>query len=148
MSSIKHLAYQVEEDLAELCPFLYKNPREKLAVLVATAVETGSCNTMELAARLPLGTERLESRYAWVERLLSAKTIDDSAVMAPLAAQIISFVSSTDDTTVLCIDQTSIGDSHGIAMLSLRVGNRGVPLFWQVEATQGNIRVYPKFCVR
>jgi len=139
MSSIKHLAFQVEDDLTELCPFLYKNPREKLALLVATAIETGSCNTMELAGRLPLETERSESRYAWVERLLSTKTIDDSAVMAPLAEQIIGFVSSSDDTMVLCIDQTSIGDSHGIAMLSLRVGSRGVPLFWYVEATKGPI---------
>jgi len=56
MSSVNYLAYEVEDDIKDLCPFLNKSPREKLAVTVATAIETGSCNTIELAARLPIET--------------------------------------------------------------------------------------------
>ena len=89
MGSVVHLSKQVLVDLEELCPTLYKNPREKLATLVAVALEAGSCNTMEWAARLPIATQRAESRYAWVERFLSSDTVDEREVMRPLAAQIL-----------------------------------------------------------
>jgi hypothetical protein len=139
MGSVLHLSKQVLGDLEELCPDLYKNPREKLATLVAVALEAGSCNTMEWAARLPIATKRAESRYAWVERFLSADTVDEHAVMRPLAAQILSFAAFSKQTIVLNLDQTSIEDLHAIAMVSLRVGNRGLPLFWKTQATAGNL---------
>ena len=139
MGSVVHLSKQVLVDLEELCPTLYKNPREKLATLVAVALEAGSCNTMEWAARLPIATKRAESRYAWVERFLSADTVDEREVMRPLAAQILAFAAFSKQTIVLNLDQTSIEDLHAIAMVSLRVGNRGLPLFWKTGATAGNL---------
>jgi hypothetical protein len=139
MGSVVHLSKQVLTDLEELCPDLYKSPREKLSTLVAVALEAGSCNTMEWAARLPIATQRAESRYAWVERFLSAETVDEREVMRPLAAQILLFAAFSKQTMVLNLDQTSIEDLHAIAMVSLRVGNRGLPLFWTTKATAGNI---------
>ena len=73
MGSVKHLSTQVLSDLEDLCPDLYKNPREKLATLVAVSLEAGSCNTMEWAARLPLETHRAESRYAWIAKRLTKR---------------------------------------------------------------------------
>jgi hypothetical protein len=139
MGSVKYLSAHVLADLEELCPALYKNPREKLATLVAVALEAGSCNTMEWAARLPIETQRPESRYAWVERFLSAGTLDQTRVMRPLAEQILLFAGVSGQTLVLNLDQTSVEDRLAIAMVSARVGNRGLPLFWKVEATAGNI---------
>lgn len=139
MGSVEYLSQQVLEDLEELCPALYKSPREKLSVLVAVALEAGSCNTMEWAARLPVATARAESRYAWVERFLSAHTLPEEAVMRPLAAQILLFASAHGQTVILNLDQTSLEKRHGIAMVSVRVGNRGLPLFWKTEATAGNL---------
>jgi len=81
----------------------------------------------------------MESRYAWVERFLSTHSLDEAAVMEPIAEQILGLVSTSYDTLVVRLDQTCIGNTHGIAMSSLRVGNRGVSLFWRVEQTAGNI---------
>jgi hypothetical protein len=94
---------------------------------------------MEWAARLPIGTIRTESRYAWVERFLSASSLDEASVMEPLAEQILLFASASGQTVVLNLDQTSVEDRLAIAMVSVRTGNRGLPLFWKVEATAGNI---------
>lgn len=63
MGSVEYLSQRVLEDLEELCPALYKSPREKLSILVAAPLEAGSCNTMEWVARLPMATDRAESRY-------------------------------------------------------------------------------------
>jgi hypothetical protein len=139
MGSVKHLSGRVLKDLEELCPDLYKNPRKKLATLVATALEAGSCNTMEWAARLPIATQRAESRYAWIERFLSAPTVDEAEVMRPLAAQILLFAAASGQTVILNLDQTSVEDRHAVAMVSVRVGNRGLPLFWKTAATAGNL---------
>lgn len=139
MGSVAHLSKQVLVDLTELCPDMYKSPREQLATLVAVALEAGSCNTMEWAARLPIATKRSESRYAWVERFLSADTVDEHAVMQPLAAQILMLSAFNKQTIVLSLEQTSIENTHAIAMVSVRVGNRGLPLFWHTKAMAGNI---------
>jgi hypothetical protein len=139
MSSVSYLASVIHSDLEDLCAGMNKSPREKLAVMVGAVVETQSCNLMELAACLPLKTARMESRYAWIERFLSASTVDEVAVMQPLAAQLLEWISLSNQTVVLCLDQTCLGDTHGIAMLSVRVGNRGLPLFWKVENTAGNL---------
>lgn len=39
----------------------------------------------------------------------------------------------------LIMDQTKASDRHQILMLSLRFGERALPLAWRVEATQGAI---------
>jgi hypothetical protein len=45
---------EVERSLTEGCPWLYKNPRTKLSLCAAAVLEVRSCNTMEIAAALPL----------------------------------------------------------------------------------------------
>jgi hypothetical protein len=141
MSAIKHLAKCVESDLAVLLPTLYKNPREKLAVMVASLIETRSCNTMELAARLPIETERAESRYAWIERFLSADTIDDMEVMEAMSLGLLATLSAQGQMLIVSLDQTALDAGRAIAMMSARVGERAVPLFWKVKNTKGNIPI-------
>lgn len=141
MSSIMYMAKCLETDLRGILPQIYKNPLEKLAVLAASAVEARSCNLMELAARLPLATPRMASRYAWIERFLSADTLDDMDVMEPLAGAALTAAGQNGQTIVVCFDQTCVNDRHGIAMLSLRVGERAVPLFWEVKVCKGNLPV-------
>lgn len=139
MGSVAHLSQQVLNDREKLCPTLYKSPREKLSILVAVALEAGSCNTMDWAARLPIETARAKSRYAWIERFLSAPTLPVEATMRPLAAQILSLACAGDQTAAIALDRTSLEDRHGIAMVSLRVGNRGLPLFCKTKAAAGNL---------
>lgn len=59
--------------------------------------------------------------------------------MRALAGQVLAAAAQKNQTIVLCMDQTSIGNTHGILMVSCRVHNRGVPLFWTTVATAGNI---------
>jgi hypothetical protein len=139
MSSVQRLGERVLQDLSALCPDMYKNPREKLATLVAVAVDARSCNLMEWAARLPIASEKTNSRYAWVERFLSADTVQENHIMQPLARQVLALAGANDQTIIINLDQTSIGDLHGIAMVSVRICDRGLPLFWKTEQTAGNL---------
>jgi hypothetical protein len=141
MGSVLHLAQGLEADLRVFLPHLYKSPLEKLSIMVAGVIEARSCNLMEIAARLPLETERVESRYAWIERFLSAKTIDDMDVMDVLADAAVADAASSGQTVVVSLDQTSVNNTQAVAMLSLRVGERALPLFWTVKACQGNLPV-------
>lgn len=139
MGMVARLAKAIGVDLASLLPDMYKNPRGKLAVMVACLVETRSCNTMELAARLPLETDRSESRYAWIERFLSAGTINDMEVMTTLSRRLLATLAERNKTIVVSIDQTALNDERAIGMVSARVGERALPLFWIVKRTAGNI---------
>jgi hypothetical protein len=141
MGTVERLAEAIEVDLAALLPDMYKSPREKLGVMVACLIETRSCNTMELAARLPLVTDRVESRYAWVERFLSAETIDDMNVMERLTRRLLATLSGQGKTIIVSVDQTALDDERAVGMISARVGNRALPLFWAVKKTGGNIPI-------
>ena len=131
MSSIKHLALEVDRSLTMSCPWLYKNPRYKLSLCVAAVLEVRSCNTMEIAAALPLQLERIDMRYQWLSRFLQTSTVDNDLVMKPFASQVIDHVYKTGGTIVLCIDQTSVNADHGILCISIRLENRCLPLFWR-----------------
>lgn len=108
MSSVVYLARRREEDWREFLPHLSKSPLEKLAIMIASVVEARSCNLMELAARLPLGTQRIESRYAWIERFLSTETIDDREVMEVFADAAVASAAQGGQTVVVSLDQTCV----------------------------------------
>lgn len=139
MTSVSHLADHIHRDLLDLVPDLKKSPRQKLAIMVSALIERQSCNLMELAAVLPLETDKPNSRYAWIERFLSADTVDEAMIMAALAHQIFQHLHRQNKTLIICLDQTAIGDNHAIAMVSVRVGERGLPLLWKTKPIKGNI---------
>lgn len=139
MSSIRHLGNQVLEDLKRLMPGMRKNPQEKLALLVGVAIENQTCNLAEWSAKLPIETEKEASRYTWIERFFRAKTMNDREIMTVFARQALEAACQNNQTIIVCMDQTSLGNTHGILMVSCRVQNRGVPLFWITEQTAGNI---------
>ena len=141
MGTVEHLARCLKQDVTEMFPAMFKNPREKLAIMIAALIEARSCNTMELAARLPIETERAASRYAWIERFLSTETIDDMDVMETLTRGLLPTLSAQGQTLIISMDQTSLDSGRAIAMMSVRVGERALPLFWQVKNTKGNIPI-------
>jgi hypothetical protein len=141
MGSVAHLAERLEADLYGYLPELYKNPLAKLATMVCAVIEARSCNLMEVAARLPIETQNITSRYAWIERFLSAETIDDRDAMEPFADEVLAAVMARGETIVISLDQTCVNDTHGIAMMSVRVGERALPLCWTVKACKGNLPV-------
>ena len=130
MGTVQHLAKCIEQDLRAMFPAMHKSPREKLGIMIAALIEARSCNTMECAARLPIETERAASRYAWIERFLSTETIDDMDVMETMTRDLLPTLSAQGQALIISMDQTSLDSGRAIAMMSARVGERALPLFW------------------
>jgi hypothetical protein len=139
MGGVETVAAAVQADLAARLPSQNKKQREGLALLVATALDVRSVNLMELAAALPRAAERLDMRYQWISRLLGNPRIDVEAVMAPYAREVLARACAGSRALVVIIDQSKVNDTHHMVMVSLRVGERALPLAWRVKKTQGAI---------
>jgi len=139
MSTVSHLAEEVSSGLRAVLPGINKNPLHKLSLCAAAVLEVQSCNTMDIAAVLPLETERIDMRYQWLSRFLSTDSIDNDEVMRPFIRQALETASASGETLILCIDQTQLADRFGILSLSLRFGGRALPLLWRVRKGKGNI---------
>ena len=139
MGGIETVAAAVRADLAARLPSQNKKQREGLALLVATALDVRSVNLMELAAAVPRAAERLDMRYQWISRLLGNAHIDVEAVMAPYAREVLARACAGSRTLVVIIDQSKVNDAHHMVMVSLRVGERALPLAWCMKKTQGAI---------
>src|SRR4051812_49102137 len=94
---------------------------------------------MELAAAVPRAAERLDMRYQWISRLLGNARIDVEAVMAPYAREVLARACAGSRALVVIIDQSKVNDAHHMVMVSLRVGERALPLAWCMKKTQGAI---------
>lgn len=139
MGGVETVAAAVQADLAARLPSQNKKQREGLALLVATALDVRSVNLMELAAALPRAAERLDMRYQWISRLLGNARIEVEAVMAPYAREVLARACAGSRTLVVIIDQSKVNDAHHMVMVSLRVGERALPLAWRVKKTHGAI---------
>ena len=139
MGGIGAVASTIAASLVERLPLQNKKQREGLALLVATALQVRSVNLKELAAALPRAAERLDMRYQWISRLLGNALIDVDEVMAPFAREVLARAGQGGRTLVVMIDQSKVNDEHQMIMVSLRVGERALPLAWRMKKTQGAI---------
>src|SRR4051794_23884866 len=155
MGGIETVAAAVRADLAARLPSQNKKQREGLALLVATALDVRSVNLMERAAAVPRAAERLDMRYQWISRLLGNAHIDTGEVMAPYAREVLARACAGSRARacagsraracagsralVVIIDQSKVNDAHHMVMVSLRVGERALPLAWSMKKTQGAI---------
>ena len=135
---IARQAEGIVEELRKRLPAQRKTQRGKLALLVATMLHARSANLMALAASLPLDTERADMRYQWIARFIDNDRVICDAVMEPFAREVLAKAAQAG-RVVLIMDQTKASDRHQILMLSLRFGERAVPLAWRVETTAGAI---------
>ena len=139
MSGIARVAAGIEAELAQRLPRQRRTQRGKLALLVATMLSERSANLMDLAAALPRPAERIDMRYQWITRLLANPWVECDAVMRPFAEEAIRHAGAAGGTVVLILDQSRISARHQMLVLSVRVGERALPLAWRVRATQGAI---------
>ena len=135
---ISGLAAGISADLHRRLPFQRKTQRDKLALLVATMLDARSANLMALAASLPRPAERADMRYQWIARFIDNDRVVSDEVIQPFAREVLARAAAIG-RVVLIVDQTKASDRHQILMLSLRFGERALPLAWRVEATQGAI---------
>jgi hypothetical protein len=139
VGGIETIAAAIGADMALRLPGQNKKQREGLALLVATGLDVRSVNLNELAAALPRAAERLDMRYQWISRLLGNDLIDVDAVMAPFARDVLARSAANGQSLVVMIDQSKVNDAHQMIMVSLRVGERALPLAWRMKKTQGAI---------
>ena len=139
MGGIESLARTIGADLLARLAWQNKKQREGLALLAATALHVRSVNLNELAAAAPRAAERLDMRYQWISRILGNDLIDVDAVMAPYAREVLARACAGGHTLVVMIDQSKVNDAHQMIMVSLRVGERALPLAWRMRKTQGAI---------
>ena len=110
MGSVKRLADEVARGLREVHPGLRKTVVSKLALAVGAMLEGQTPNTVELANRLPLETERQDLREQWLRRLLKNPLVCPADVREPMARAELAKAASHGQTVWLSLDQTDVGD--------------------------------------
>jgi len=120
-------------------PKLRKTVVNKLALAVGAMLEARTPNTSELANVLPVPTEQAEIREPWLRRLLKNPLLDSPVILEPFARTALEEAARNGQTVILSMDQTDLGDRVAVLMVALQVGDRSLPLAWQVEAGAANI---------
>jgi hypothetical protein len=138
-SGIAVWAEGIKADLKQRLPGQRKTQRDKLSLLVATMLHVRSANLVELASGLPRPSDRWDMGYQWISRFLANDLVSCDAVMQPFASEILARLAETGDPVPLILDQSKVSDRHQVLMLSVRWGERALPVAWRVEDTDGAI---------
>jgi hypothetical protein len=136
---IAHMAAVIEEDLLDRDTGLHKPHIKGLADLAASMLASRSVNTSELLSVLPRQTKDAESRYRYIHRWLKNPLIDPSTAMGGFIPEVALLAGSHGKTIVLPMDQSHISDGFECLMVSMRVGERAIPVAWKVKETSGGI---------
>ena len=139
MGTVSYLAEEVKKGLERIHSALRKTVIRKLAAVVAAVLQTQTANTAAWAAVLPIKTERADMRLQWIARLLANPLLDVLRIIEPFARQRLNEAAANGQVIVLSMDQTELGNRFALLMLSVRVGERALPLLWTVEAGAANL---------
>jgi Transposase DDE domain len=136
---IAHMAAVIEEDLLDRDTGLHKPHIKGLADLAASMLACRSVNTSELLSVLPRQTQDAESRYRYIHRWLKNSLIDPRTAMGGFIPEVALLAGRHGKTIVLPMDQSKISDGFECLMVSMRVGERAIPVAWKVKETSGGI---------
>lgn len=136
---ILHMATIIDDDLQDRIIGLTKPQRVGLADLAASLLGAKSINTSELANVLPREVKGKETRYRFINRWLANSKIVPQKVMKGFIPEILRLLYSDKQTAVLIMDQTKISDGFECLMVSLRAGERALPVCWRVIQAEGPI---------
>lgn len=136
---VAHVASVIEEDLFDRETGLQKPHVSGISDICASILTTRSVNTAEWASVIPRKGCDAKSKERYISRLLSNKLIDPLSVMHGFIPELIEMSGSGGRTVVLMMDQSKISDGFECVMVSLRVGERAIPVAWRVMATSGAI---------
>jgi hypothetical protein len=133
---VAHVASVVEQDLFDRETELRKQHVEGLADVVACALSCRSANTAEWQAVLPRRVGDDKSKERFISRLLGNDLINPLRVMRGFIAEM---AGADGKTIILMMDQSKISDGFECLMISMRVGERAIPVVWKVKETSGGI---------
>jgi hypothetical protein len=139
MTGLERRADGIQAELEPRLPHHRKTPRAKLSRLVAMMLEPRSAKLRDLAAALPLETDRTDMRDQWIVRFLANSLVETDAIMVPVARPGLDRHDGGGEPVALIRDQSKISDRYQVLMLAGRVGERALPLAWRVETTAGAI---------
>src|SRR5512142_1135527 len=139
MGTVQKLAEKVKEGLQTALPKLRKTVIHKLALAVGAMLEAQTPNTSELANVLPVPTERQDIREQGLRRLLKNPLLESPAMLEPFARTVLEEAAHNGQTVMLSLDQTDLDDRFAVLMLAVQVGDRSLPVAWQVEAGAANL---------
>lgn len=136
---VAHVASIIEKDLGARETGLQKPHIKGLADLSSSALASRSSNTAEWISILPRTNCAEKSRERYISRIISNELIRPLSVMRGFVPELMGMSGSRGQTIVLSLDQSKISDGFECLMLSMRVGDRAIPVSWRVVATEGNI---------
>jgi hypothetical protein len=136
---VAHIACVIEDDLSGRDTGLQKPHINALADLASCVLGCRNANTSEWIAILPRKTQDDKSKERFISRFLSNKLIDPISVMEGFIPEMVAMMSASNQTIILMLDQSKISDGFECLMVSLRVGERAIPVAWRVFATSGAI---------
>lgn len=137
--SSAHLSGHIFEDFKHRVSCLSKPQQSGLCDLAACVLLSGSVNTSEWGALLPRDTSDPDSRFRYIHRILSNKKIEPAQVMADWVRSWSSTLFPPEKAHTLIMDQSQIRQGVQVLMVGVRVGDRALPLLWEVVETKGAI---------
>ena len=129
----------VRRDIEEKLPWLNGHLRKVLADLVSSVLREPTSNTQVLSERLPRSIQKNVHRYQVIRRFLSNPRVESPKIMSPFVIRVIEQMSHKNQTIILQMDQSQLANGFEVLMVSLRLGERALPLGWKVQKTEGNI---------
>lgn len=133
-----HISEIIADDLEGRETGLSKPLRMGLADLAASVLTCRSVNTSELANVLPRDVSTDDSTR-FIRRWLSNPKINPVQVMHGFIPELLHMLTSNDQVAILMLDQSKIGHGFECLMVSLRVGERAIPVAWRVKKTEGEM---------
>lgn len=134
-----HLAQIIADDLEDRETGLSKPQRYGLADIAASVLTCRSVNTSELANILPRTVKSSEESYRYINRWLSNSKIKPVEVMKGFIPELLYTLTSNGQVAILMLDQSQIGNGFECLMVSLRIGERAIPVAWRVKKTAGEM---------
>jgi hypothetical protein len=138
-SGVCHLAKAIEADLRERKTGLQKPHIPALADLAACALTTRSVNSCEWIVQLPRKECNREAKERYIMRFLANAMVCPLQVMGGFVSEVLEKLSQRGETIVLMLDQSKLADGLECLMVSLRFGERALPVAWRVIETKGEI---------
>lgn len=134
-----HIAEIIIDDLEGRETSLSKPQRYGLADLAASVLTCRSVNTSELANILPRTVKSPEESYRYINSWLSNPKINPIKVMKGFIPEILDNLTSNGQVAILMLDQSKISNNFECLMVSLRLGERAIPVAWRVKKTEGEM---------